>query len=159
MADDAYLAASGEYIRAWIAKGAPGRMPTLTEVREQGPEALLVGYVPDEPIIDRDTRVIAIGSCFAAHFADWLLEHDFNRKYPREADDSLIRNPFETVDSISQIFRWAFGEYDADGALWLLPDRTQILPTSERRIALRDRLVERQRRAGRQRAAAQRERA
>ena len=55
-ADDAYLAAGGEYIRAWIAKGAPGRMTNLTEVRKQGPEALLRGWVPDEPIVDRDTN-------------------------------------------------------------------------------------------------------
>ncbi len=141
-ADEEFVSAGLKQAQAWMDKGAPGRMPTLTEVREQGPEALLVGWLPDQPIIDRDTRVIAIGSCFAAYFADWLLEHDFNRKYPRESDDSLIRNPFESADSIAQLLRWAFGEYDAEGVLWILPDRTQVLPSEDRRLAVRDRLVE-----------------
>ena len=42
--------------------------PTKEELRAGGIEALLEGYLPQRPLIDRDSKVIALGSCFAALF-------------------------------------------------------------------------------------------
>lgn len=116
--------------------------PSKPEMYRGGPEALLDGWLPNEPLIDADTRVIAIGSCFASLFSEWLAAQGFNRAFDPTSDISLVRNPLETPGVVAQQFRWAFGEFDPDLAFWFTPDKQRFDPTEERRQRLRSTLAQ-----------------
>lgn len=124
-------------LNALVAEGVMRRMPGKAEMRQDGPDALLDGWLPREPLIGPDTRVIAIGSCFAGVFAEWLAENGYNRGFDPMSDQSLVRNPLETPLAVAQQFRWAFGEFDSDLAFWFTPDKQRIEATEERREELR----------------------
>jgi hypothetical protein len=124
-----------------ITDGMLRRTPTKAQMHAEGPEGLLVGWVPSEPLIRPQTRVIAFGSCFAARFAEWLAEHDFNRAFDSSSDQSIVRNQLETPSVVAQQFRWAFGELDPEHAFWIGPDKRRFEATEDRRLRLRDTLV------------------
>lgn len=105
-------AETGRHVLALIREGRAHATPGKAQMLREGPEALLQGWLPQEPLIDRDTRVVAIGSCFAAYFAEWLAENGFNQGF--EGDESLLRSPLESPAAVAQQLRWAFGELDAD---------------------------------------------
>jgi len=117
------------------------RYPTKAQVHDAGPEIVVEGWVPPEPIIQPTSRVLAFGSCFAAHFVEWLATHGYNRAYTDSAR-ALMRNPFENVAVIAQQFRWAFGELNADDLVWIDKGKQRILATEERRQALRQALTD-----------------
>ena len=124
-------------VNALRADGAVRRMPDKVQMRDEGPEALLDGWLPREALIGPDTRVIAIGSCFAGLFAEWLAAHGYNRGFDPTSDKSLVRNPLETPMAVAQQFRWAFGEFNPDLAFWFTPDKKRVEATEERRDGLR----------------------
>ena len=101
-----------------------------------GPGALLEGWVPSEPLIREDTRVIAMGSCFAALFAQWLLANGFNSSYQRDDDGSLLRNPLDTPVAVAQQFRWAFGELASSETLWFGSEGVHVEATEQARSEL-----------------------
>lgn len=117
-------------------------LQTKPELRAAGFEPVLFGWKPREPIITPETRVMAIGSCFARYFILWLGDHGFNRSFPQSAYSALIKFGFgfESVAVIAQQFRWAFGEFDARNAFWVGKDRKQFVPTEEARLLTREAL-------------------
>jgi hypothetical protein len=125
----------------WFESQAFTRYPTKAQVRDAGPEIVVEGWAPPEPIIQPTSRVLAFGSCFAAHFVEWLATHGYNQAYTDSAR-ALMRNPFENVAVIAQQFRWAFGELDANDLVWIDKGKQRILATEERRQALRQALIE-----------------
>jgi GSCFA family len=125
----------------WFKGQAFNRYPTKAQVRDGGPELVLEGWTPPEPIIRPTSRVLAFGSCFAAHFVEWLATNGFNQAYTDSAR-ALMRNPFENVAVIAQQFRWAFGELDPRNLVWIDKGQQRILATEERRLALRQALIE-----------------
>jgi hypothetical protein len=124
-------------LNALVAQGAARWMPEKEEMRRAGPEALLDGFLPAEPLIGPDTNVIAIGSCFAGLFAEWLVDHGYNRYFDSTPEESLVRSPLETPLAVAQQFRWAFGEFDSDLAFWFTPDKRRVEATEARRAQLR----------------------
>jgi len=116
--------------------------PDKEEMANGGLEALLEGYAPDEPLIDEDTNVIALGSCFAALFVQWLAERRFNRQFAAAPDSSFVWSRLETPLVVAQQFRWAFGEFDPDLAFWFGPDQQPYEATEARRQQLRSLLVD-----------------
>jgi hypothetical protein len=128
---------------AELAAAGKARMtPSKEEMRKGGPDALLDGWRPETPFIGPETRVIAIGSCFAAVFAGWLADNGYNRGFDRTSDTSLLRNPLESPGVVAQQFRWAFGEFDSSLAFWFTPEKQQYAATEERREQLRRTLCE-----------------
>jgi hypothetical protein len=119
------------------ADGVMRRMPDKNRIRRDGPEALLEGWLPREPIIAPETRVIAMGSCFAALFVEWLAANGYNRAFDAMSDRSLVMNPLETPLAVSQQFRWAFREFDPTFAFWFTRDKKKIEATEGRRLELR----------------------
>ena len=79
-----------------------------------GAEALLEGWLPAEPLIHPDTRVVALGSCFASLFVQWLEERGFNRHFASDPGSSFVWSTLETPLAVAQQFRWAFGEFNPD---------------------------------------------
>ena len=114
--------------------------PSKQAMRENTTEDILLGWKPTTPLIQPATRVTAMGSCFAAHFIQWLAENGFN-KGSESHHDRLItqRVSFENIWSLAQQFRWAFGEV-ASTPLWIDTDKEIIQPTVERARQVRDRL-------------------
>lgn len=120
-----------------IRSGRARSMPRKSAMHRAGPHALLEGWLPAEPIIHRDTRVIAMGSCFAALFTQWLAENGFNSHLGREDDDGLLRSPLESPAAVAQQFRWAFGELDPDLAMWFGTGGERVEPSDRSRDELR----------------------
>jgi hypothetical protein len=133
MEDEVAIAQAVVTARAFL------RTPDKSRMYAQGPEALLEGWAPAQPFIDSDTRVIAFGSCFAARFVEWLIDHGYNQAFERDSDTSLIRNlsVCESPGAVAQQFRWAFGEFDSQLAFWFGKDRRRVEATEEDRLRLR----------------------
>lgn len=121
----------------WAAAGRYRRTPTKRAMREAGLDALLDGWRPEAPFIDGTTRVVAYGSCFAARFAEWLIERGVNAVLGDGSEDALVRNPIENPLSVAQQFRWAFGEPVPEGLVWIDRSKVWIQPTPGRREHLR----------------------
>jgi hypothetical protein len=114
--------------------------PTKAETALAGGTALLEGFVPDRPLIEPDTRVTAMGSCFAAVFVQWLAENGFNTAFDPTGDLSLVRSPHDNPAVVAQQFRWAFGEFAAEDAYWIARDKVRFDPSEARRLRLAETL-------------------
>jgi hypothetical protein len=84
---------------------------------------VLAGWLPEEPLIDRDTRIVAFGSCFAANITQYLAGRRFNvltAKGGEHADTYLVRFSEGMVNSfaIRQQFEWALEQKVPEAALW-----------------------------------------
>lgn len=114
-------------------------LPSKSRLASRGPEAILTGWVPDRPIIGRDTRVIGVGSCFASYFLLWLAENGYNRHLDTSPHNALIRYgaSFENPAVIAQQFRWAFEGLDASALKWIDKDKEVFEASEERRQLVR----------------------
>ena len=121
--------------RTWFKDYVYTKYPTRAQLQDGDPELVLAGWRPAAPFIDRDTRVLAFGSCFAGHFAEWLANNGYNQEFTASCR-ALLRNPFENTAVIAQLFRWAFGEVDPSSLLWVDKHKQQLLATEERRLAV-----------------------
>ena len=119
-----------------LREGKARPIPSKPAMYKAGPEALLEGWLPSEPVIGANTRVLAMGSCFAALFAQWLAENGFNRHFDSTTDSSLLRNPLDSPVAVAQQFRWAFGELDSDIVVWFTDDHTRVEATETARREL-----------------------
>jgi hypothetical protein len=127
--------------RTWYTGDSFHRYPSKSQVRASA-ETVLQGWVPARPLIDPSTRVVALGSCFAGNFVEWLLAHGYDKPLVDDPHAALLRNAFESASVVAQQLRWAFGEFDPQTALWFDKNKKLVEPTEERRLALRD-LLER----------------
>lgn len=129
----AHREALDELIRAGRARPVPNK----PRMYRAGAEAFLDGWLPSEPLIGPETRVVAIGSCFAALFAQWLADNGFNRHLDADTDEGLLRNSLESAIAVAQQFRWAFGELDPEVVVWFTPEAERFAASDERRSRLR----------------------
>ncbi len=118
------------------------RLPDKTQLGTLGMDALGDGWLPAEPLISRATRVVAIGSCFARYFILWLAEHGFNESMPQSPYNALLRfgSLFESPASVTQQFRWAFGELDDNAVVWIDKNKEVFEASEERRQLVREHL-------------------
>jgi hypothetical protein len=132
-----------DVMHRWFTREDFNWLPTKEELNVSGLESVLQGWKPEKPIIEPSTRVIALGSCFARYFVLWLADHDFNQRIPKSPYNALIRNGsgFESAAVIAQQFRWAFDKFDSQNALWFDPERKLFEATEERRLLVRDSLL------------------
>lgn len=80
------------------------------------------GFRPDQPVIDKSTRITAFGSCFAANISNHLAERNFNIAGKKEAESKayVIRCGEGMVNTfvLRQQFEWAWENQQFDQALW-----------------------------------------
>ena len=129
---------------AWyLGEGRVHKVPTKADYAAGGFATILDGWIPPEPPIGADTRVVGVGSCFAQYFITWLADNGFNRSLDASPYNALVRygSTFESPAVIAQQFRWAFGELDAQNALWIGKDRELFEASDERRRLVRDTLL------------------
>jgi hypothetical protein len=84
---------------------------------------VLAGWLPEKPLIDRDTRIVAFGSCFAANITAYLASREFNVLTSKEgahASTYLVRFGEGMVNSfaIRQQFEWALENRVPQAELW-----------------------------------------
>ena len=94
----------------WYVGETPIQMiPTKAQLAESGMAPIMTGWLPAEPIIGANTRVIGIGSCFARYFVLWLAERGFNNAIDSSPYNALVRYSaaFESPAVVAQQFRWA----------------------------------------------------
>jgi GSCFA family len=116
--------------------------PKKPQLRADATDQIVGGWRPEQPVIGPDTRVIALGSCFASNFVLWLADHGFNRRQPVSPYNTLLMYPsaFESAPVLAQQLRWAFGDFNPAHALWIGPDKQLVQATEERRVAVRETL-------------------
>ena len=85
------------------------------------------GWAPDAPVIDKDTRITAFGSCLAANISKWLGKRNYrvSTKDPDAQNAYVVRIGEGMVNSfvIRQQFEWAWENKSFDEALWHGYDR------------------------------------
>jgi hypothetical protein len=116
--------------------------PKKSQLKVNATDRILKGWQPAEPIIGPDTRVVALGSCFATNFVLWLADHGFNRQQPVSPYNTLLMYPsaFESTPVLAQQLRWAFGDFNPADAMWMGPDKLMVQATEDRRVAVRETL-------------------
>jgi len=127
----------------WYVGETPIQMiPTKAQLAESGMAPIMTGWLPAEPIIGANTRVIGIGSCFARYFVLWLAERGFNNAIDSSPYNALVRYSaaFESPAVVAQQFRWAFDEFDSRNALWIGKDKEVFEATEERKRLVRETL-------------------
>jgi hypothetical protein len=126
----------------WFRGQNVNALQSKTKLRNAGLAPVLQGWKPREPIIHPDTRVMALGSCFARYFILWLGDHGFNRSFPQSPYEALVKFDFsfESAAVVAQQFRWAFDKFDARDAMWIGQDKQRVLPTEEGRLLARETL-------------------
>ena len=109
------------------------QLPSKRQLREEGPAAIARGWLPSEPLIGPETRVLAVGSCFARYFTLWLAENGFNRAFRHSPYNALLQfnADFESAAVVAQQFRWAFDELDPASLLWIDKNRRLVAATDE----------------------------
>jgi hypothetical protein len=120
-------------IAKWHKGAVYHQFPDKRALRADGGLCIAEGWLPRRPIIGRETRVLAIGSCFARNFTLWLAEHGFNRAFPDSPYNALLRfnADFESPAVVAQQFRWAFDELAAESLLWIDKNRHLVEATAE----------------------------
>ena len=92
---------------------------------------ILKGWLPEQPIIDLRTRIVAFGSCFARHIAEYLAKREFDivTSKGRGHDSTyLVRFAEGMVNSfaIRQQFEWALENRAPPTELWHGQDATSL---------------------------------
>lgn len=131
-------------IGRWYTGAVYNTFPNKEVLIKKGLDSIAAGWLPTSPLIDSDTRVLAVGSCFARNFTLWLAEHGFNEKYPQSPYNALLNfnADFESPAVVAQQFRWAFDEVDASTLLWIDKNRHLIAATEEGKQAVRSALLQ-----------------
>ncbi len=120
-----------DHIARWHKGGIYNHFPDKISLKKEGLYAIATGWLPSQPFIGADTRVLAVGSCFARNFTLWLAEHGFNRAFPESPYNALLRfyADFESPAVVAQQFRWAFDELDPKTLLWIDKNRKLVNAT------------------------------
>ena len=123
----------------WFSGSTINMLPDKAKLAAKGVDALLAGWRPETPIIDGETRVMGLGSCFASYFLAWLAENGFNRRLDTSPHNALVRygSAFENPAVIAQQFRWAFEGLDPGSLKWIDKDKQLFEATDERRRLVR----------------------
>lgn len=133
---------SPDFIGKWHTGQVYNQLPSKSRLRKEGLTNIAKGWLPPAPIIDVDTRVLAVGSCFARNFTLWLAEHGFNQSFTDSPYNALLRfnADFESPAAIAQQFRWAFDELDPSTLLWIDKNRHLIEATNDGKRLVRETL-------------------
>ncbi len=114
----------GAEFRTWFRGEHTNFNPKLDQIMAlDGPEKFVLhGWLPDAPVIEKNTQITAFGSCFAANISNWLSERNF--RVLNKADDAtrayVVTMGEGMVNSfvIRQQFEWAWENKVFDQPLW-----------------------------------------
>lgn len=111
--------------RSWFRGAHTNFNPTVANMRQVTavPEFVLKGWLPDTPPINRDTNIVAFGSCFAENITKWLAKRDYSVLTAKDSafgDTYVVRFGEGMVNSfvLRQQFEWAFEGRNFSEDLW-----------------------------------------
>jgi hypothetical protein len=81
---------------------------------------ILKGWMPEEPFIDRDTNIVAFGSCFAGNVGRYLADLGFDvaTQRPGRTHIQTVGDGLVNVHAICQQFKWAWENRVPTVELW-----------------------------------------
>jgi len=81
---------------------------------------LLKGWLPGKPFINKNTRLTAFGSCFAAHLTNYLSRAGYSLSLKRDSDIyiSSMGEGLVNVHALLQQFEWALEDKAPPQNLW-----------------------------------------
>lgn len=104
--------------------------PTKAELLEDDAidKFFLKGWVPDSPIISRDTKVLTFGSCFAQRLRGYLRRLDIPQHEVKYKQIPIVHAAagLNTTFAIRQQFEWAWEGRTFDEALWFDEDKEEL---------------------------------
>lgn len=110
--------------REWFRGDQINRAPSLAQLTDVDAvrDHVLLGWMPDAPVIDRTTKITAFGSCFAANISSWLGQRNYrvSAKDENAQKAYVVRIGEGMVNSfvIRQQFEWAWEGRVFDQPLW-----------------------------------------
>jgi hypothetical protein len=121
-------------------------IPSIPDIRGAGisdavDRYILDGWLPDAPFIDKSTRILAFGSCFAANLTAFLKSRGYNLLgADLDLNSHVIRFGEGIVNSFSIVeqLRWAIEGQPIDEGYWFGDKKEIALPTDEVREETRD---------------------
>ena len=118
----------GKDFRTWFRGDSTNFNPALNQIMQANAaeEFVLHGWLPDEPVIEKSTRVTAFGSCFAANISNWLSKRQYSVLNAKDQEDQSVTPAYVVtmgegmVNSfvIRQQFEWAWENRTFDQPLW-----------------------------------------
>lgn len=97
------------------------------------------GWMPKAPFVTTDTKIVAFGSCFAAHISAHLAHRGYDiltrkntKAYVNRMADGMVH-----THAIRQQFEWAWENKTPESPLWADYDETEFGYTEEAREATR----------------------
>ncbi len=134
---------------AWFRGKHTNFLPSKTELHEDGglEEYIFRGWLPKEPFIDKETKIVTIGSCFAREVAGYLSGKGFAVQTPANKDDpNAVRKEPESFNegvnntfALRQLFEWVFLDKEPEEETWHKEDKTPISREEEQRLATQER--------------------
>jgi hypothetical protein len=106
---------------------------------------ILLGYIPKEKLIGPETKVLALGSCFAEHFSNLLAQDGYNNwnlpldphTFGGEAPILPFLATFENIFVVLQQLRWAFDDFTPKAPIWFQKDKKLFEATEDRRARVK----------------------
>ncbi len=117
---------------AWFRSGPAQKMPRAEDMVDHTTvrEKIIKGWEPSEPFINRDTRVTAFGSCFAANISGYLGQRGYSVSSDKkdETNAYVVHIGEGMVNSfvIRQQFEWAWENETDDVNLWYAQSPTPL---------------------------------
>jgi hypothetical protein len=95
------------------------------------------GLVPAEPVLEPGARIVAFGSCFAAHVSGYLTGLGFEVLGHEKAAITRMGDGIVNTFAIRQQFEWVWGDWRPSRELWHGYDARAIGADEEARLATR----------------------
>ncbi len=94
------------------------------------------GLMPAAPFLDKSSQIVAIGSCFAAHIANYLFERGFDvgTRRPNAAYVTSVSDGMVNSYALLQQFEWAWTGRQPSQPLWYDRDARILAADEEIRL-------------------------
>lgn len=119
---------SGEAHKSWYRGENCNFNPSLANLKE--PEAIkkyiLKGWLPQEPFISKDTKILAFGSCFAENISNYLVEKGYSISSGSSGEIIDFRAGVNNTFAIRQLFEWVYENKEFSEETWHASDKNKI---------------------------------
>jgi len=135
---------------AWFRGNVTNFLPWKKDLQSENglEEYILHGWLPDEPFIKKDTKIVPIGSCFAREVAGYLAYKGFTSlQKPVDPTDrnKIIKEPGNFNEGINntfalrQLFEWIWLNKEPQDETWHNENKEVIARTNKQRQSAKER--------------------
>ena len=131
---------------AWFRGNITNFLPWKKDLySENGVEKyILNGWLPDQPFIEKNTKIVPIGSCFAREVSGYLAYKGFTSlQKPKNEDDrnAIVKEPgnfnegINNTFALKQLFEWIWLNKEPQDETWHNENKEVITRTNKQRQA------------------------